>query len=151
MLRRIFLFLTLVAIISVLGCKVTDDPVSSNGDKDYISAVLDKEFRLEMGQTGFVESENIKIKFLEVTGDSRCPSDVICVWAGEVKVLINIQLDDQDLGDSTLVGQAVNDDQAAKVFDGYSVRLLAVDPYPIKNETIQPSDYIITLIVTVAQ
>ncbi len=146
MLRNTFLLFTLVALISVLGCRLDD--LISGDDQDFISAVLDSKFQLEVGQTGFVESENIRITFLEVTADSRCPSDVTCIWAGEVKVLVNIWKDDQDLGDSTLVGQAANDDQAVKAFDGYSVSLLKVDPYPVSTQTIGPLDYTITLIVT---
>lgn len=148
MLRNTFLLFTLVVLISVLGCRLDDLISGGDQEQDFISAALDSEFQLEVGQVGVVESENIKITFLEVTADSRCPSDVTCIWAGEVEVLVNIWKDDQDLGDSALVGQAANGDRAAKTFDGYSVKLLKVDPYPISTQTIGPSDYTITLIVT---
>ena len=151
MLRNTFLLFTLFALISVLGCRLNDLISGDDQEQDFISATLDSKFQLAVGQTGFVESENIKITFLEVTADSRCPSDVTCIWAGEVKVLVNIWKDDQDLGGSTLVGQAANDDQAVKTFDGYSIKLLKVDPYPISTQAIGPSDYTITLIVTAVQ
>ena len=146
-----FLLFTLFVIISILGCRLDDLISGDDQEQDFISVALDSEFQLEVGQTGFVESENIKITFLEVTADSRCPSDVTCIWAGEVKVLVNIWKDDQDLGDSILVGQAANNDRAVKTFDGYSVKLLKVDPYPTSTQMIEPSDYIITLIVTAVQ
>ena len=147
MIRNIFLFFTLVVFISVSGCLLDGILSTDDLEGDYISATLGREFQLEIGETGFLESENIKIKFLGVTADSRCPSDAICVQLGEVEALVNIWKDGQNLGRSTLVGPAVNDDRATKVFDGYSLKLLKVDPYPISTQVIAPSDYIVTLIV----
>ena len=148
MLRNTFLLFALVVFISILGCRLDDLISGDDQEQDYISAALGREFQLEVGQTGFVESENIKITFVEVTADSRCPSDVTCIWAGEVEVLVNIWKDDQEHGGSALVGPAVKDDRAVKTFDGYSVKLLKVDPYPISTQIIEASDYIITLVVT---
>ena len=150
MLRKLSLIFSLIIVIFILGCNGVKDPVtdgddSPDDDQDIINATLDNEFRLEIHQTAFIESENIKIKFMDVTEDSRCPSEVVCVWAGQVKILVNISKDDEDLGDATLIA---DDDQAVKTFDGYSVRLLKVDPYPISTEQIELSDYIIIMIVT---
>jgi hypothetical protein len=42
------------------------------------NVVLDQ-FQLKINQTA-LEPENVTVKFLNVTGDSRCPSDVTCIW-----------------------------------------------------------------------
>lgn len=49
---------------------------------------------------------NLKIKFLNITEDSRCPSDVVCVWEGQATAVINIFKNDQNLGDFSLTSRA---------------------------------------------
>ena len=77
-----FGFITIFNIIFLVGCIQPDFSV--------IPAELDVPFQLKINQTGFIKSENIKIFFLNVTEDSRCPSDVECIWPGQVTILINI-------------------------------------------------------------
>jgi len=44
--------------------------------------------RIDAGDTAI--SNDINITFLEVLEDSRCPKDVVCVWAGQAKVKVLI-------------------------------------------------------------
>lgn len=37
--------------------------------------------------------EEASVNFIKVISDSRCPKKVLCVWAGEAKVLLGIRLD----------------------------------------------------------
>jgi hypothetical protein len=82
-----------------------------------------------------------------VTNDSRCASDVVCIWAGEVKAVLNVSINNQDKGDITLTLGAGNDDQSIANIGGYSVKVLAVNPYPVSTHQIEQSEYIVTLIV----
>ncbi|HSB57948.1 MAG TPA: plastocyanin/azurin family copper-binding protein [Nitrosopumilaceae archaeon] len=113
-----------------------------------VSATLDKEFELKINQTALVGSENIKIKFLNVTQDSRCPSDVKCAWQGQAVVTVNIKQNDQELGDFKLTSVAGQEDAAIKKFIGQQIKLVNVSPYPVSTRTIQPSDYVATFIVS---
>lgn len=63
-----------------------------------ISAFAQKEvkvptivFKVPLGET--VKKENVSITLAEIVEDSRCPSDVTCVWAGrsKVKVLVTMK------------------------------------------------------------
>lgn len=45
--------------------------------------------KIALGDT--VLFEDISITFKRVIEDSRCPSDVTCVWAGQAKVLVAIK------------------------------------------------------------
>jgi len=142
-------FLCLVIIAFILGCdRAGEVSVPTNDDTNSIPATLGNAFQLKIDQIAFIKSENIRIKFLKVTEDSRCPSDVVCIWAGQVGVLINVSKNGQDLGDLTLISGAGNKELATKSFDGYSANLMKVEPYPISTERIEPSDYVITLVVT---
>src|SRR5574342_1006413 len=71
-------------------------------DDEPIKVPLATQFQLKAQQTAILETENIQIKFLNVTEDSRCPSDVACVWEGMATIIVNIKLNDQDLGNFRL-------------------------------------------------
>jgi hypothetical protein len=109
--------------------------------------VLGKEFTIDFGQTIEIKSENLKIQFLNVLDDSRCPSDVQCIWAGQAKVVLDIHKDDQkNLGNYEFVVSA--GDSPVQNREGYSVKLVRLEPYPVSTKTIEKSEYKINLIVS---
>lgn len=83
-----------------------------------------------------------------MTADSRCPSDVTCVWQGEVKVLVNINKDNQDLGDFSLTSRSGEKDLTIQAFDGHSIQLVKVEPYPTSGKKIPLSDYVATFVIS---
>jgi hypothetical protein len=88
--------------------------------------------------------QGLQIKFANMTQDSRCPSDVTCVWQGQAKILVNIKMNNQDLGNFTLISG--NDKKlTVQTFDHYYIQLMNVDPYPISTKKIQLSDYTVVL------
>lgn len=109
---------------------------------------LANQFQLKIDQIAWIKSEKIKIKFLNIVEDSRCPSDVQCVWEGQTKVMLGIARNNLSLGNFVLTSRAGHEDLAAKKFDRYSVKLIKVDPYPKANQKIEISDYVITLTIT---
>ncbi len=56
-----------------------------------INATLGKEFQLAIGQSASIAGENLKIRFIEIVSDSRCPQGAVCIWAGEAKCRIEIE------------------------------------------------------------
>lgn len=138
---RILFFISLVLLIGVsIGCDESDD--------DSSLPALGSQFKLKIDQTTALKSDNIKVKLLNVTDDSRCPSDVVCIWAGQVNVLVNVTKNDENLGDVTLTLGAGNPDLAVKNVGDYSVKVIEVNPYPISTHKIETSEYIVTLTVS---
>ena len=76
----------LLVAISVCILLLTLSCVASNETKIY----LGEEFSLKSGQIAVISGENLKIEFIEVTEDSRCPKGVTCVWEGRVSCLVEI-------------------------------------------------------------
>ena len=109
---------------------------------------LDVPFQLKINQVAFIKSENIKIIFMNVTEDSRCPSDVECIWEGQVTIVINIFKNNQFIGEFNLTSRTGFDELAIKEFDEYSINLIKVEPYPISTQIIELSDYIATFNVS---
>ena len=121
-----------------------DNPSVSSDPTVY--PTVEEEFKLGKDEVTFFKSENIWIRFSGVTEDSRCPADVVCIWQGRVSVDVNVIQDDQDKGNFILtIGE--NENLALQTFDGYYIRLLKVGPYPFASHNIQPSEYIVTLLV----
>ena len=154
MMHRSLLILGLIMAVFGLGCGNEDDSSSDVGPSDtdqkqeLVPAELGVEFQLKVAETAFLESESIKVRFVTVFQDSRCPSDVVCIRAGEAKVTVKILKNDESLGDLVLISEAGNEKLATATSDGYSVRLVKVDPYPVSTQKIELSDYVITLVVT---
>lgn len=143
--QKYYLIIGLLAIIGVVfisGC------VKQIPQEATITTNLDNPFQLKINQIAFIESENLKIEFLNVTDDSRCPSDGVCVWEGQATVVVNILRNNQNLGDLSLTSRAAHEDLAVKNFDGYSIELMKVEPYPKTTREIELSDYIVTLVVS---
>ena len=47
-------------------------------------------FSLPVGKTATINGNGTSITFRQVREDSRCPTDVTCVWAGDAKIDVTI-------------------------------------------------------------
>ena len=138
----------LIALSVVLFVYAVDnppyDPPKFVSWKISYSAPLGKEVSLKINRALVVESENLEIKFLGVTSDSRCPKEVVCIWAGQVIVMVNVWKAGENLGEFELIdtnGGGVSPTQV----DNYEIFLLKVKPYREVNKIINTKDYIITI------
>ena len=104
--------------------------------------VLDAEVTLAPGGAALVRDKDVEVVFVGVTEDSRCPTDVQCVWAGEVKARLSVR---RGAGDAT--AYEVREGEGA-VQSGYKVTLVRVKPYPVSARKIAAEDYRATLKVT---
>ena len=108
---------------------------------------LDLPIGLKIGETADIGSE-LKMTLLEVE-DSRCPSDVVCVWQGTVSAKVQFQKGSQEIGVFTIPMEGLEEKE--QTFAGYYVRLTNVSPYPESSMPIQESDYILTFFVSMAE
>jgi len=108
---------------------------------------LDFPIGLKIGETASINSE-LKMTLLDIE-DSRCPSNVVCIWQGTVFVKIQLEKGNQDLGIHTIPMETMEDNK--QTFDGYYIRLTNVEPYPINTMSIQPTDYVLTFFVSIAE
>jgi len=77
--------------------------------------------------------------------DSRCPSNVTCVRAGEAKVLVALYENGKFLGEEVInVGANSNSFQTllGKFFkENYGVKIFSLSPYPETSSKISASEY----------
>ena len=92
---------------------------------------------------GFEESamfdDRLELQFVGVLEDTRCPSDVDCVWAGEVKVRLAIRIDaGKATSQDVIAGQSVS-------ADSYRITVIEVGPEPVSDRKIAPADYTVVI------
>jgi len=103
---------------------------------DSFKIGLENEF--QYGEINQLDNNSLKFSITEIN-DSRCPSDVVCVWEGEAIVKIKIESPQKaTINLSTY-------DNLIDTLANYSFELIDVSPYPISTKTIKLNDYTVTL------
>ena len=104
---------------------------------------LNSPITLHVNESTFLETENLQIT-LDSIDDSRCPTDVTCIWAGEAKANLSLMHNEQfeNLTLSTM------EKSYTSSFDGYLFSLLKVDPYPVSTANVTDADYLATILIS---
>ena len=108
-------------------------------------AVLGSPFSVKVGGSKTVQGEGLTVRFDTVLTDSRCPSDVSCVWAGDAEV--QVTLSKPGFAPLTTVLHTTLTPQSV-AYNGYTVTLNGLAPYPVSTSTINPASYVATFTVT---
>ena len=116
------------------------------GEAGEVKANLGQEFSLSMGQTVSIQDEELKLRFLEVISDSRCPKDVTCVWQGQASCLVEITYL-ESLYKVTLVQPGLPEEPSQIDFKEYVIKF-DLTPYPEAGKEIKKNDYQLQLVVT---
>lgn len=109
---------------------------------------LGEAFSLALNQEKQAAAEAIRIKFVAVPADSRCPSGVNCIWAGEVKVKLALRKNQQAAEEKEILLSG-GSESAQINWEGYTIELLEVAPYPKFQEDSR--EYQVKLLVTRAK
>jgi hypothetical protein len=108
-------------------------------------ARIGREFKLRVRQQVMLKGENLRIRFAEVKEDSRCPSDVTCVWAGNAAVRLDVSSGVR--GNKSLTLNTTGNSPPV-AYKHYELKLVDVSPYPRTSRKIAPREYVITLLVS---
>ena len=80
----------------------------------------------------------VRIKFVELIDDSRCPTDTNCIWAGNAKIKVRVTRN----GRSKDLELNTGLDPKELIFAGYSFRLVGLTPEPRTNIRINRNGYV---------
>jgi hypothetical protein len=131
-----------IAILAAVAILSTIPLVHAQG----VTGEIGTPFKLNFGQQASIDSGRIDIAFTNVTEDSRCPSDVVCIQAGQATLSVSVEVNGTDAGQYSLtVGPK---DKSVATFGQYSINLVSLDPYPVSTSKIEKSDYVATLVVS---
>jgi hypothetical protein len=107
----------------------TSRPTSSAGPVNAARAALGKDFRLEEAQSARIEGTDLVVTFTRLVSDSRCPTNVTCIQAGEATIAIKVTgLDGPQSFHLTTPGNAGANEKRLGTF---LIQLQEVEPYPM--------------------
>lgn len=118
-----------VPVLLVLLLAACGGGEDAGGNSHPMNASLGREYVLGFGETLHVEG-GLSLEFTTLAEDSRCPTNVTCVWAGNARILLtaisprstaNLELNSN--------GQFPTSAQ----FESYSIELRKLDPYPLNG------------------
>ena len=143
--KTIKAFLTL-CLLAAMALSIAADGQRRRTQKKIMS---DKNFALSVGQEVSSADGKLKIKFVSVPEDSRCPKGVNCIWAGNARVVLQVG---EATGKPSRVELNTNPREATDAAEGdyglYRIKLIGVAPYPVSGQTIAPKSYTATLVVS---
>lgn len=109
-----------------------------------VDVQLGQVFQISIGQTARLSSMGLFITFKEVLEDSRCPVDVVCVWAGNAKVTLEIRRTGK-VAQTLALNSTLEPREVA--YEGFRVRFEGLMPQPRSDHPIRREDYRLSLSV----
>lgn len=131
-------------VLALMSCVAAGcaSPSQQTGPGSPSSGVLvqsGKAFDLAVGGQANVEGAAITVRFTGVSQDSRCPSDVQCVWAGNATLKLTLTGPRDARSDVTL--NTLTEPRAVS-FSGHRVSLIGLKPTPQSGTSIPPLSYV---------
>jgi hypothetical protein len=130
--KRHYRRVPLVLIVALAACRSTGEPAPR-------TASLNQEIQLAPAEQAAYPQQGLTVEFVRVVEDSRCPTDVECVWAGEVKVQVATRMNQ--------AGPAQHEIKAGEhaSVGAFRVFVVNVEPVPVSTRQIPPEEYRVTL------
>jgi hypothetical protein len=98
---------------------------------------------LAVGETARIQNSNVTVRFSSAN-DSRCPSDVVCVTAGDAAITVLLTGAGSERSEAIYLTR----DPRAATYGGYRFEAVELLPYP--KSTGQGTDKTVTLRITQA-
>jgi hypothetical protein len=106
---------------------------------------LGENIELRYGASVLIPGDSVSVRFTDVTADSRCPTGVQCVWAGEAVTVFTI-----GAAQTVTLSLGADAQQATVIARGRQITLIALKPHPSSTAPTAKGDYIATIRITSA-
>jgi len=130
------IFITFLMIFFHLGCsKNKKVPLLQNsikmGNVDSLN--------IEIGINSFIviEDKGLEIQFASLIEDSRCPIGARCIWEGNAKINLLVKTK----SNTNLVELNINLDPRKISNEGFSLKLISLEPHPKLGVDIDSTSY----------
>ncbi len=124
-----------VIVAALSGCAAMEPTVSAEPGVA---------FSLPIGKTAVINGDGAKITFKQVREDSRCPTDVTCVWEGDAKIEVTI-LRTGSPAQMTVLSLHVPNNEVSS--GALQIRFVGLTPVPRQADGTAPRAYVAQLIV----
>jgi len=113
-------------------CQGSNEPLDENNFS------LSDSINIQFQDTLFSSEENVWITFDSLLSESRCPVNVVCVWAGNASLHFTFSKDGEETGFNLNTHPDFLNDTT---ISGYRISLLDVKPYPHTDSLFTQNDY----------
>ena len=103
---------------------------------------IGRAFDMKIGET--ISVGELRLTFRSVEGDSRCPIDAICVWAGDAEIALKIEQGSQ----AAVAALHTMLEPKKTEWNGYTIQLVSIQPARSSTAPTDPKDYRAQLLVT---
>ena len=131
--KTLFLTLVLMLVAGSAQFAAAQDDEERTANKSWAIAV-------KVNKQKTVTPDRLKIQFVSLIEDSRCPTDTNCIWAGNARIKIKVS---SGRG-SEMFEINTNAGPTAATFRGYSINLVRLTPAPATNIRINRLGYTAT-------
>ena len=100
---------------------------------------------VKRGHQGSAAKGEVILKFVSVIEDSRCPTDVNCIWAGNAK--LEVLITDKHGGSKRIVVNTTTGPTGDQ-YNGWAIYLTSLTPSPKSGKKINQRSYVATFNVT---
>ena len=139
-------FLSTALLVAALAACSSNSSTGTDSKLQTSQTVAQREigraFDMKIGET--IGVGELRLTFRSVEGDSRCPIDAVCVWAGDAEIALKIEQGNQ----AAVAALHTMLEPKKTEWNGYTIALVTVQPAPSSGKPIDPKDYRAQLIVT---
>ena len=137
--KGIMIISYILVTVIFMGCETDPAGITTLPLNDTIEiANFDTKYNYE---------NQISIRMDSVLNDSRCPSNVNCVWEGNAEVRFIFTVEDLPNGFVLNTLGGVNF-KADTIIGGYQIKLVRLSPYPEEPGLIPQDEYFAEICVT---
>ena len=138
--RALWLIIPSLAV----GCA---SPVAPDLDRQHATQPnLGEPFQLRVGERAVIEGVDLDVRFVELSNDSRCPSNalILCIWEGDAAIVVETS---PKHGDALQHELHTNLEPTSVSVGFVRLTLQRLDPYPLGVEPIPSDQYLATFVV----
>lgn len=134
-----------LAALAAVSCSRGMTEPAADGSAAQVVSVGDT-VQLKYGESAAIRQTAVRVQFSRVVADSRCPIDVVCVWAGDAHVRLTVT--SASASASRTYDLHTYSDPKFADHDQYRLSLVEVGPSRRSDTTIRLQDYYVKLEIT---
>ena len=133
----------LIAVLAACSSSTsTDVSATSQNSQTASQQEVGRAFAMKIGES--IMLNDLRLTFRSVEADSRCPTDVVCVWAGDAEVALKIEQN----GRSAIAALHTTTPPKKTEWNGYTISLVSLSPARRSDTPVKPEDYRAEILVT---